>query len=175
MFSKYFPGIISILFSLVIGLTKSVEAQTYSCRPDKAHNIPITFVQTARGEIPLIYWYSEYFSGKGDTPEKRCKDTSKRLQTHREDGSLRFIRTAVLQNGIKAICVTQEKRANCSDVIVTLPPNVDPKIALFKLTNLREIAATAPLHLTNDLLTYDQEDAYISIDKLIELSAPIRS
>lgn len=61
--------------------------------------------------------------GDGWTPERRCFEISRRLETYRPDG-LAELRTAV-ENGYNTLCATTEDVAQCR-IVLTVPPGENP-------------------------------------------------
>ncbi|MBD2773844.1 COP23 domain-containing protein [Iningainema tapete] len=142
---------------------------------DQGKTVPATIARTKRGnEIHMIYWLSEYLNHSANTPKLRCKEASQRFQKYYDNGWLQYIRTDII-NEIGVICVARTKGSKCanSDIIVTLPAKVDRFEALGTLLDLRRLAAGSPLYLTDQLITYENGEAYINIDILLSrVSSP---
>ncbi|MDJ0897215.1 MAG: COP23 domain-containing protein [Xenococcus sp. MO_188.B8] len=92
---------------------------------------PATVAYTRRGPIELILWNSNYFSGSGYTPERRCQEVTARFQQHSDAKNLRYISTGVM-NKYQVICVS-EKSGNCKPdgLLITLQ-NDDNAQQVFK-------------------------------------------
>ena len=92
---------------------------------------PATVAYTRRGPIELILWNSNYFSGSGYTPERRCQEVTARFQQHSDAKNLRYISTGVM-NKYQVICVS-EKSGNCQPdgLLITLQ-NDDNAQQVFK-------------------------------------------
>jgi len=61
--------------------------------------------------------------GGGWTPERRCGEISRRLESYRPDG-LAEMSTAI-ENGYNTICATTEDVSQCR-IVLTVPPGEDP-------------------------------------------------
>ncbi|MEM9089294.1 MAG: COP23 domain-containing protein [Cyanobacteria bacterium P01_F01_bin.53] len=132
--------------------------------------VPATISRTERGnEIPVIYWVSGYYSSSSETPMDYCDAVSQKFQQYFDNDLLRYIRTGEFnQSGV--ICVARQTGEECdeSDILITLPPDVDRFEALGILLDLRRRAAGRPLYLTNQLIMYRNQEAYINIEIFIE-------
>jgi len=62
--------------------------------------------------------------GGGWSPERRCNEISRRLESYRPDG-LQELRASV-ENNYNTVCVTSEKNPDCR-IVLTVPPNQDPQ------------------------------------------------
>lgn len=62
--------------------------------------------------------------GGGWTPEKRCLEISRRLETYRPDGLLEL--NIGRENNHNVLCVTTEVEPSCR-IVLTVPPNQDPE------------------------------------------------
>jgi hypothetical protein len=92
--------------------------------------------QTMNGQYTVLYhpesqpgqsyaWANPSAMGGGWTPERRCNEISRRLESYRPDGLLEM-RTA-LENGYNTVCVTTERVSSCR-IVLTVPPGQDPTI-----------------------------------------------
>lgn len=63
--------------------------------------------------------------GGGWTPQRRCEEISRRLESYRPDGLLE-LRTSV-ENNYDIICVTTENIPDCR-IVLTVPPGQDPEL-----------------------------------------------
>jgi hypothetical protein len=61
--------------------------------------------------------------GGGWTPERRCTEISRRLETYRPDG-LQELSTSV-ENGYNIVCATTSSNPSCR-IVFTVPPGQDP-------------------------------------------------
>ncbi len=68
-------------------------------------------------------WATPSTMGGGWTPQLRCNEISRRLESYRPDG-LQEMRTG-MENGYNIVCVTTEKVPGCR-IVLTVPPGQDP-------------------------------------------------
>lgn len=68
-------------------------------------------------------WANPTALGSGWTPERRCNEISRRLESYRPDG-LQEMKTGV-ENGYNIVCVTTQKAPGCR-IVLTVPPGQDP-------------------------------------------------
>ena len=61
--------------------------------------------------------------GGGWTPERRCAEISRRLESYRPDGLLEL--TTAIENGYNTLCATTEDVSQCR-IVLTVPPGEDP-------------------------------------------------
>jgi hypothetical protein len=102
-----------------------------------------TIAKTKKGDVPIVIWNSEKFSGAGFTPQIRCKQVSARFETLYRNGQLKHI-TAGTLNKMPAICATKETSGNCTpdNLLYTLKSTEDPYSRVMMVRN-REITARA--------------------------------
>jgi hypothetical protein len=118
-----------------------------------AEGYPATIARTSRGDFPMIVWRSEYFSGAGWTPERRCQAVSARLQTYQSRGQLTYL-AAGYMNNTPVICTVSSKEAqSCEELVFTLEYREDSgetleQHALDRLESLKPVirAITPSLH-----------------------------
>ncbi|MBD2460862.1 hypothetical protein H6G89_07375 [Oscillatoria sp. FACHB-1407] len=90
--------------------------------------------QTVNGEHTVMYypesqpnqayaWAVPSLLGGGWTPERRCAEISRRLESYRPDG-LQELRTG-MENGYNVICATTDRNSACR-IVLTVPPGQDP-------------------------------------------------
>jgi Circadian oscillating protein COP23 len=90
--------------------------------------VPTTVVNhPRRGSVKFITWASDYFSGSGWIPQKRCDIVSKRFQQNKKNGTLKFIVSGI-HNGQKAVCASKKLIAfdkNCNEerLLFTINPS----------------------------------------------------
>jgi hypothetical protein len=150
------------------GLT---EQERFFCGQREYENeiVPATIARTETGnEIPVIYWISSA-SLFNESPVSNCDQVSHKFQQYFDNDLLKYIRTGLF-NEVEVICVARQTGGECSesDILIMLPPNVNRFDALGILLDLRRRAAGRPLYLTNQLITYKQQEAYISIDVFLQ-------
>jgi hypothetical protein len=68
-------------------------------------------------------WANPSTMGGGWTPQLRCNEISRRLESYRPDGLLEM-RTGV-ENGYNTVCVTTQRVSNCR-IVLTVPQGQDP-------------------------------------------------
>ncbi|NJL83959.1 MAG: hypothetical protein HC890_15365 [Chloroflexaceae bacterium] len=61
--------------------------------------------------------------GSGWTPERRCTEIARRLESYRPDGLIEL--TTGVENGYNTVCVTTERQPGCR-IVFTVPPGQDP-------------------------------------------------
>ncbi|MDL5045181.1 COP23 domain-containing protein [Oscillatoria amoena NRMC-F 0135] len=117
----------------------------FSCVMDRG--LPTTVARnTATGNsLPVVRWYSEYFSGSGYDPVTRCQQVSGRFQSARNSGRLNYI-TAGVVNGLPVVCATNAGgRCDGSNVLFTLKPGQNAADSLQRLFDVRDLGA-GPLY-----------------------------
>ncbi|WP_192925030.1 COP23 domain-containing protein [Sodalinema gerasimenkoae] len=91
--------------------------------------------QSVNGEYTVMYhpdgqdgqgyaWATPTALGGGWTPERRCSEISRRLESYRPDG-LSELGTNV-ENGYDVVCVTTQENSSCR-IVLTVPPGQDPR------------------------------------------------
>jgi Circadian oscillating protein COP23 len=102
-----------------------------------------TIAKTKKGDVPIVIWNSEQFSGAGFTPEIRCKQVSARFEILYRSGQLKYI-TAGTLNKMPAICATKNTKSNCTrdNLLYTLKSDEDPYSRVMMIRN-RELTARA--------------------------------
>ncbi|MGK7899860.1 MAG: COP23 domain-containing protein [Hormoscilla sp.] len=161
--------------ALALGATATIstgpsDAQTrgFFCGRDinsRYGEVPTSMARTARGNVPMIHWVSNWIKNPRWTPQDRCEEASQRFQRYYENGMLNYMRTGNV-NGYPVICVASREGGSCreQDVLVTLEPESDPKDVLQQMTDLRYRSREEPLMLSDDLLFYEDGEAYVDID-----------
>jgi hypothetical protein len=137
-------GILSA-FVTITNLTQPSYAGDATFRCDtskyKGKTIPTTFVFTQDGrKLPLINWVSDSFTGL--TTQQRCQQVTYRFQRSYDQGTLRYIKTGIL-NGQPVLCATPKKNAACTDktLLFTLKRGSDPDATARQLFDRRALAA----------------------------------
>lgn len=122
-------------------------AQKFVC--DASGPVPVTFVKTSRGNLPLIRWVNKTFTGFGYDPIQRCRETSFRLTTFHDAGRLKTIRSGTT-HGYPVLCVDGGSEGSACErqhVLLTLDKGVDPKSIGRQLTDLRARAQKGAISL----------------------------
>lgn len=70
-------------------------------------------------------WATPGAMGGGWSPERRCNEITRRLESYRPDG-LQEMRTGV-ENGYNVVCVTTQRFPSCR-IVLTVPHGQDPQI-----------------------------------------------
>ena len=64
--------------------------------------------------------------GGGWTPQRRCNEITRRLESYRPDGLLEM--TTGFENGYNTICVTTQVDPTDCRIVLTVPPGQDPQL-----------------------------------------------
>ena len=114
---KLLAGILTSL-GLVLGNaialapeSKASTKNTYYCA--QLQGTWNTFVNTPRGRVKLVGWETKF--SEEWTPEKRCVEVSGRFQDFLTSGTLRYIRTGII-NDLPVICVAQIRGGVCPEM-----------------------------------------------------------
>ncbi|MEB3882045.1 COP23 domain-containing protein [Lyngbya sp. CCY1209] len=113
-------------------------------------NLFTTYAVTPRGRVPVVKWYSDYFSDSGYTPEQRCRAVSARFQNFYRLGWLNYITHGIV-NRQNVICVANDRGMPCGGdrVLFTLKPGSDPADTVQRLFDVRT-GASSPLFESED-------------------------
>lgn len=169
--TKSLAGIIAGL-AVVFGTTatpaqaREIRSNTYYCA--QLHGNWNTFVNTPRGRINLINWVRSYSDEWN--PKNRCVAVSKRFQSFLDNGTLKYIRTGVI-NSQPVICVANTRGGACpsNNVLITLRPGTNPETVLIKLIDFRRTVSGQTLVLSdNDSGFYDDGNFYVDMEKFLE-------
>ncbi|NEQ55576.1 MAG: hypothetical protein F6K11_36590, partial [Leptolyngbya sp. SIO3F4] len=99
---------------------------------------PTTIYQTVNGQHePWIRWESSYFARSGYSPLIRCQQVSGRLEKYRQERSLAFIKSGMM-NGQRVICTAATRGGQCENLIYTLRNSEDAEQVIFKLKGVLE-------------------------------------
>ncbi|WP_246162666.1 MULTISPECIES: COP23 domain-containing protein [Brasilonema] len=159
----------TIATTITLNQPSYAESPTFSC--GKSNGVPTTFVRTQDGkDLPVIRWFSKYFSGTGLTPEQRCLEVSRRFQRSYDNGTLRYIKPGTLK-GQPVVCAVAEKSAACTDttLLFTLKRDSDADATARQLFDRRALAAGKTVNQnggdrSNDPVNIDVE-AYLYFTK----------
>jgi hypothetical protein len=123
--------IIAACLSIISQPSFAQEPETQKgFRCDTSSNIPTTIYQNSQGkQESWIVWKSDYFSSSGWSPQSRCQEVSRRLETYRRAGKLKYA-TLGTQNNQPVICVTSRDQGPCEGTIYTLKADQDGVAAL---------------------------------------------
>ncbi|MCC0178778.1 COP23 domain-containing protein [Waterburya agarophytonicola K14] len=140
MKSQWLASLISAsLVSLLSGvnLAESQETQETKFICGAWRETPMTVAQTPRGNIPIVYWVSDWVNDSSSdlTPQRRCETVSENFQQAYDRGELQYITTGV-KNGQNIVCVAQEENGPCVSQLFTLKPGSDPTESVKQLMNI---------------------------------------
>lgn len=93
----------------------------FSCQ---SVNGEYTVMYHPQGEGQQYAWATPTALGGGWTPERRCQEISRRLESYRPDGLLEL--GTDVENGYDVICVTTQANNSCR-IVLTVPPGQDPR------------------------------------------------
>lgn len=116
------------------------QSTTFACGVSEGK--PATIAITPRGNIPIIIWVSNKFTGKGYNPQRRCEEVSPRFQKLYDQGALTFI-TAGYLNNQPVICATGSSGDLCNsrNLLYTLKRGQDAAKTIQRLNEIRGGAA----------------------------------
>ncbi|MEB3232719.1 MAG: COP23 domain-containing protein [Leptolyngbyaceae bacterium] len=141
--------------SAVVGGDRPAAAQSvnFFCGSDGSN--PVTYATTARGNVPIVRWRTQYFSGAGYTPQQRCSEVSGRFQTYYNNGTLNYITTGIM-NGQPVVCTSSTNGGGCDGLIFTLRPTDNASQVVQQLFDIRAGAA-GPINQSADRPYVDVE------------------
>lgn len=149
---------IALSATLAIGQPSRAQNVTFVCATNSSNGLPTTYAKTPRGDIPVIRWYSQYFSDSGYTPQQRCQEVSTRFQNLHNQKLLSNITTGIV-NGQPVVCAASGGGCNSKNLLFTLKPGEDAAAVVQKLFDIRAGAAVGPLFESSA-----DEDNSITID-----------
>ncbi|NEP57848.1 MAG: hypothetical protein F6K31_12625 [Symploca sp. SIO2G7] len=165
-----------LLAKLFTAGTIAVTGVTVTSQPSQAQNtqfycgvstgVPTTIASTPRGNVPVIRWVSNYFSGSGYNPQSRCQEVSSRFQTYYNNGTLSYITTGIM-NGLPVICVSSTNGGPCSGLLFTLKKGQNASRTLQQLFDVRT-AAAGPLYESS---TGGSNKIYIDVENYLNQAA----
>lgn len=120
------------------------------------NGVPTTFVETHKGNFPVISWVSTHFSGHGYEPLTRCRQVSSKFQQFFNNGSLNYITPGTV-NRQPVICVSNSKGGACTGVLFTLKPGENANRVIQNLFDIRSGAA-GPLEESGSRLYFDMNN-----------------
>ena len=173
-FKKSLAGVLAGL-AVVFGATamnaqaKEIRSNTYYCA--QLNGNWNTFVNTPRGRIDLINWVRSY--SETWTAKERCIAVSKRFQSFLDNGTLKYIRTGVV-NSQPVICVANTRGGACpnNNVLITFKPGTNPETVLIKLIDFRRTVSGQTIVLSdNDSGFYADGHFYVDMEKFLEKAA----
>ena len=163
-------------FSLTIGAiamsAKSALAEDrFTCNTEHM----TTNVQTERGSIPLIKWTNRSFPPPY-TPEQRCQIVSNRFKKFHNNGTLKYIKAANVNN-LPALCVAAYVGGEClpDGLLVTFKPGTDANQTLLKILDRRVWAANGPVRLSSKnqpetIISQVNGETYVNIERFLNFN-----
>ncbi|NMG08217.1 COP23 domain-containing protein [Brasilonema sp. UFV-L1] len=153
-------------------LTQPSYAQNQKFFCGMSKGVPATFVNTKRGNIPMIRWVDAGFAPPW-IPEKRCEDISARFQRFYDNGTLNFLRAGKSERQ-PVLCVASEKGGPClpDGVLLTLKPGKNPEDILQQLQYGRSAVSPGIVELgggtsSTDVVSSEKDAAYLDVQKLL--------
>ncbi len=126
-----------LLSTILLGtIAVPVSAQTTEPEATETNSDPRFTCQLVEGDYTVTYhplsqpgesypWAVPGELGGGWTPERRCNEIARRLESYRPDGLVELGLDRV--NNYDTICVTTEDNPACR-IVLTIPPGRDPEI-----------------------------------------------
>ncbi len=142
-----------LALALVMGsqiVAQSVNAQSrtkFVCGSDQGRPATLAILPDG-GQAPVIRYSSGAFDQAGFSDQKRCEEISARFQYFNDLRENDFMTTGKI-NGQNVICVTRREGGDCSrdlkseGLLITVRPNVDPRVTLQELIDVRVQAGAA--------------------------------
>ncbi len=149
----------STLLLTTTALSTSAASNTVTFTCSQIEGVPATVVQTSKGDVPVIKWVSNYFVNSGWTAERRCNEVSARFQEYHSQGKLKYLTTGI-KNGQNVVCVTQQDKGSCEDLLFTLKAGSNPGKTLERLLDIRKSASHKPL--------FETSKVYIDMEQYLE-------
>ena len=173
-------GAIAIAVGSMTLINKPGAAQNTEFFCGNVDGTPTTMARTNRGNIPIIYWETEYFSPLY-TPQRRCEEVSQRFQNFHEKDWLVYLTTGKL-NGYNVICVSESPGEHSdryqlgqAGVLITLTPDDIPGEFLKELMRVRDGAENSPIQHSDSVLIYDSEGhLYINMEEFLHRAATVK-
>jgi hypothetical protein len=138
-------GVIALGTAPFVQPSANAQDRVFVCGVS-SNGIPTTYANTPRGQVVVVRWVSQYFSGSGYNPMTRCQEVSSRFERHRLAGNLDFI-TAGYLNGQPAICAGASNPPCTSEkLLFTLKPGSNAAARIQQLFNIRSGASSTPLY-----------------------------
>ncbi len=161
---------IAVVSSNIAFVPASQATATTSFVCGTSNGKPATIAKTKKGDITIVVWSSEDFSGSGFNPQTRCQQVSARFQSMYRSGQLKYI-TAGTVNNMPVVCATKQLKGVCNpqNQLYTLKPNADPKLTISKLMAIRNRATSSIIEESGKLpSTSEAQNTSIDIDWLEE-------
>ena len=163
-------------FSLMVGAIatgaeSTVAQDRFACNTKHM----TTNVQTERGSIPLIQWTNRSFPPPY-TPEQRCQIVSSRFKKFHNNGTLKYIKAATVNNQ-PALCVAAYAGGEClpDGLLVTFKPGTDANQTLLRILDRRVWAASGPIQLSSKdkpeaIISQVNGQTYVNMEKFLSFN-----
>lgn len=163
---------LSLMIGAIVAGAESAQAQDrFACDT----NYMTTNVQTERGSIPLIKWTNRSFPPPY-TPEQRCKIVSSRFKKFDDNGTLKYIKAATINN-LPALCVAAYAGGEClpNGLLVTFKPGTDANQTLLRILDRRVWAASGPVQLSSKdkpeaIISQVNGETYVNMERFLSFS-----
>ncbi len=93
----------------------------FACQVQNGQHTVMYFPESQPGQA--YAWAVPSALGGGWSPERRCAEISRRLESYRPDGLVEM--KTGMENGYNTVCVTTETIPTCR-IVLTVPPGQDP-------------------------------------------------
>ena len=166
---KIMTGITVCASTLTISASVKASSDKYSCiEVDSIYGI---YSSTERGKINFLNFTRDV--SQDWSIERRCSEVAKRFQRFYDSGVLRFI-GADRVNNEPVLCAVVEEGTPCNsgNVLVTLPPQIDPVEGARKLMNLRGLAVGKVIEVhgkKGKVESYVNGNTYYDLERLEKL------
>jgi hypothetical protein len=136
--------------------------------------IPTTlaWVPDRGGNVAIVRWKSQYFSGSQFDNQRRCQIASARFQNLWNAGQLNFITHGRINN-LPVICGVDREGDSCTsqNVLFTLKPYSNAELTIAQLTNVIAGRASGAIYESGGS---QPTQTYVSVNSLMR-RAPIES
>lgn len=138
---------------------------SFDCRQN-GYYVTVAVRKNGAVSDPMIVWKTEEFSDAGYTPEVRCSEVTKRLNTafSQNGGTLNGLYLTVGRvSGMPVLCTVNNKRGGCNNenVLFTLKRGNDPNAVLQKLFSVSVSGSGTPIQQSGG-------QSYVDLSKLVE-------
>jgi hypothetical protein len=127
------------------------EGTRFACQFVEGQYMVMYYPQSQPGQA--YPWATPTQMGGGWTPELRCNEISRRLESYRPDG-LQAMQTGT-ENGYNVVCVTTQRDPACR-IVLTVPPGQDPLITRDRVFENLTVADSG--QQTDSVVTYTDGD-----------------
>ena len=131
-----------------------------------------TIVRSHWGELPMIRWVDQSFPPPY-TAVERCRQVTARFNKFQSNGTLKFMRAAMIGNN-PVICVAGYEGGSCltDGLLITLKYGSDPNIAFKRIIDRRIWATSGSIVLSDEekgdeLISEVDGTVYFNIEELL--------